>query len=56
MVDKIVQEKPSGKWVVTVKRANGDRTFKVNHVIFAAGLGAGKARVPEYPGMVRPCS
>ncbi|KAG9220500.1 hypothetical protein CCMSSC00406_0003956 [Pleurotus cornucopiae] len=51
LVDKIVEEKPSGKWVVTVKRANGDRTFKVNHVIFAAGLGAGKARVPEYPGM-----
>lgn len=52
-VEKVVQDKSSGKWMVTVRRANGDRTFKVNHVIFATGIGGGKGNVPVYPGMVR---
>ncbi|KAF4592656.1 FAD/NAD(P)-binding domain-containing protein [Pleurotus pulmonarius] len=49
--EKVVQDKSSGKWIVTVRRPNGDRTFKVNHVIFATGIGAGKGEVPVYPGM-----
>ncbi|KAG9224371.1 hypothetical protein PLEOSDRAFT_1065723 [Pleurotus ostreatus PC15] len=50
-VEKVVQDKSPGKWMVTVRRANGDRTFKANHVIFATGIGGGKGNLPVYPGM-----
>jgi cation diffusion facilitator CzcD-associated flavoprotein CzcO len=44
------------KWNVTVKRIDGsERVFKVNHLVFATGLGGGEPNMPSYPGMVSPC-
>lgn len=44
----------TGKWDVTVKRSDGtERLFHVDHLVFALGLGAGKPRIPEFPGRVR---
>ncbi|KAF5392789.1 hypothetical protein D9757_000854 [Collybiopsis confluens] len=39
-------------WVVTVRLSDGKhRVFnRVKHVVFATGLGAGKANMPTYPG------
>ncbi|KAL0956661.1 hypothetical protein HGRIS_002793 [Hohenbuehelia grisea] len=51
MVEKASQDK-AGKWDVTVKRQDGsERTFKVNHIIFATGIGNTDATIPQYPGM-----
>jgi hypothetical protein len=30
-----------------------DCRFKVKHVVFGTGLGAGEGKLPTYPGMVR---
>ncbi|KAG2078548.1 FAD/NAD(P)-binding domain-containing protein [Suillus decipiens] len=39
------------KWTVAVQRADGvERTFEVNHVVFALGFGSGMGRVPDIPG------
>ncbi|KAF8893477.1 hypothetical protein BD779DRAFT_1506493 [Infundibulicybe gibba] len=47
-----VKQGKSNKWDVTVRRGDGqERTFIVNHVIFACGLGSGEAIFPKYPGM-----
>ncbi|KAG9312805.1 FAD/NAD(P)-binding domain-containing protein [Chiua virens] len=42
----------SGKrWSVLVEREDGrKRTFKVDHVVFALGIGSGRARYPNIPG------
>jgi len=41
------------KWSVLVQRADGrERTFEVNHVVFALGFGSGVGRVPDIPGQV----
>ncbi|TFL05208.1 hypothetical protein BDV98DRAFT_542839 [Pterulicium gracile] len=42
----------SNKWHVVVQRKNGaKRTFSVNHLVFATGIGGGLMNMPEYPGM-----
>ncbi|KAG1751336.1 FAD/NAD(P)-binding domain-containing protein [Suillus paluster] len=39
------------KWSVAVQRADGrERTFEVNHVVFALGFGSGMAKTPDIPG------
>ncbi|OAX37347.1 FAD/NAD(P)-binding domain-containing protein, partial [Rhizopogon vinicolor AM-OR11-026] len=39
------------KWSVLVQRADGrERTFEVNHVVFALGLGSGVGKIPDIPG------
>ncbi|KAG1751337.1 uncharacterized protein EDB91DRAFT_1243608 [Suillus paluster] len=39
------------KWSVLVQRADGrERTFEVNHVVFALGFGSGTAKIPGIPG------
>ncbi|KAF8893478.1 hypothetical protein BD779DRAFT_1759690 [Infundibulicybe gibba] len=48
----VVSQGKDNKWTVAVKRGDGqERTFVVNHVIFACGLGSGEASFPKYPGM-----
>ncbi|TDL21200.1 FAD/NAD(P)-binding domain-containing protein [Rickenella mellea] len=56
-------DKPGkGAWTITIKRgdANGkgegdgegeERTFQVDHVVFAVGLGGGVPVMPRFPGM-----
>lgn len=52
---KAIREADTGKWIVTVKREDGtERLFRVDHVVFALGLGAGKPNIPQIPGQVRP--
>jgi hypothetical protein len=42
------------KWSVLVQRADGrERTFEVNHVVFALGFGGGTGKIPDIPGQVR---
>ncbi|KAF9237573.1 FAD/NAD(P)-binding domain-containing protein [Melanogaster broomeanus] len=45
----------SGKrWSVRVERGDGrKRTFKVNHVVLALGIGSGVPRIPDIPGQVQ---
>jgi len=40
----------TGKWVVTVKRGDSERVFRVDHLVFALGLGAGSPNIPKIPG------
>jgi cation diffusion facilitator CzcD-associated flavoprotein CzcO len=41
----------SKKWIVKVTRGDGrERTFKVNHVVFATGFGGGAINFPTFPG------
>lgn len=43
----------SGKWLVTVKRGDGsERIFRVDHLVFALGLGGGSPNIPDIPGRV----
>ncbi|KAI0074817.1 FAD/NAD(P)-binding domain-containing protein [Panus rudis PR-1116 ss-1] len=40
-----------GKWVVTVRKGDGsERVFRVDHLVFAMGLGAGLPNIPDIPG------
>lgn len=42
------------KWNVCICRGDGSqRTFTVNHVVFATGFGLEESVSPTYPGMVR---
>ncbi|TFK48083.1 FAD/NAD(P)-binding domain-containing protein [Heliocybe sulcata] len=52
-VVKTEQDDVTKKWTVIIRRGeNGpERTFKVDHLIFALGFGAGLPRMPKYPGM-----
>ncbi|KII91612.1 hypothetical protein PLICRDRAFT_38413 [Plicaturopsis crispa FD-325 SS-3] len=51
-VTHATQDASTKKWTVTVERAGGKtRTLVVNHLVFAAGIGGGMPRLPEYPGM-----
>ncbi|KAJ6605473.1 hypothetical protein DFH09DRAFT_1242201 [Mycena vulgaris] len=43
----------SGAWNVVVHRSGKERAFKVRHLIFATGIGAGEGSIPSYPGMDR---
>ncbi|KAJ7761821.1 hypothetical protein B0H16DRAFT_539958 [Mycena metata] len=49
----VVSARPgtSSGWDVVVKHAGKERTFKVKHVVFATGIGAGEGKLPSYPGM-----
>ncbi|KAI0344345.1 FAD/NAD-P-binding domain-containing protein [Trametopsis cervina] len=50
---KVIDAKqgPDGKWSVTVQRGDKNRVLKVNHVIFALGVGGGTPKMPNIPGM-----
>jgi cation diffusion facilitator CzcD-associated flavoprotein CzcO len=42
------------KWTVVIKRADGkERTFHVDHVVYAIGLAGGVPNMPDIPGAVR---
>jgi cation diffusion facilitator CzcD-associated flavoprotein CzcO len=42
------------KWTVVIKRADGnERTFHVDHVVYAIGFAGGVPNMPDVPGMVR---
>ncbi|KAJ7748281.1 hypothetical protein DFH07DRAFT_830240 [Mycena maculata] len=43
----------SGTWDVVVDHTGKERIFKVKHLIFATGYGAGEGKLPSYPGMDR---
>ncbi|KAJ7137003.1 hypothetical protein C8R44DRAFT_768224 [Mycena epipterygia] len=43
----------AGTWDVVVDRAGKERIFKVKHLVFAVGLGAGQGNFPTFPGMDR---
>jgi cation diffusion facilitator CzcD-associated flavoprotein CzcO len=48
------QDPVSKKWFVLVRREdNSERTFTVNHLVFATGIGGGRPKIPSYPGSVR---
>ncbi|KAL4245311.1 FAD/NAD(P)-binding domain-containing protein [Abortiporus biennis] len=45
------RDEANGKWVVTVKRGGGtERVFRVDHLVFCLGLGAGSPNIPNIPG------
>ncbi|KAH8091396.1 hypothetical protein BXZ70DRAFT_1041311 [Cristinia sonorae] len=45
------RDEATNKWVVTVKKEDGsERILRVDHVVFALGLGAGSINVPNIPG------
>ncbi|TFK48074.1 FAD/NAD(P)-binding domain-containing protein [Heliocybe sulcata] len=52
-ITKINQDDKTKKWTVVVQRGeNGpERTFTVEHLVFALGFGGGEPRRPKYPGM-----
>jgi len=52
-VVRAVQDDMTKRWTVTIERGEvrSERTFKVDHLIFALGFGGGLPRMPEYPGM-----
>ena len=53
-VTKAKRDEASGKWAVTVKKADGsERVFNVDHLVFAIGLGGGIPNIPDIPGRVR---
>ncbi|KAJ7887426.1 hypothetical protein B0H13DRAFT_2534157 [Mycena leptocephala] len=41
----------AGTWDVVVALSHAERRFRVKHVVFATGLGAGEGNLPSYPGM-----
>ncbi|KAF7798202.1 hypothetical protein EIP86_009419 [Pleurotus ostreatoroseus] len=50
-VTKAKRDEASGKWAVTVKKADGsERVFNVDHLVFAIGLGGGIPNIPDIPG------
>ncbi|KAI0344328.1 FAD/NAD(P)-binding domain-containing protein [Trametopsis cervina] len=50
-VTKASKSAETGKWDVTVKRADGtERIFHVDHVVFALGLGSGRPNMPTIAG------
>ena len=56
-VAKAVQDPETLKWTVSIEPVDGDeskrRTFVVNHIVFAVGIGGGTPKATEYPGLVR---
>ncbi|KAI0041063.1 FAD/NAD(P)-binding domain-containing protein [Auriscalpium vulgare] len=45
------QDPKTQQWALEIKRGDGaKRTFVVNHLIFAVGLGGGVMNMPSYPG------
>lgn len=52
-VEHCSYDEKTKKWAVDVTKPDGSkRTFHVNHVIMAPGIGAGSVNMPKYPGMV----
>ncbi|THH27067.1 hypothetical protein EUX98_g7120 [Antrodiella citrinella] len=46
-----VRDDATNKWVVTVKKEDGsERVLRVDHLVFALGLGAGSINIPDIPG------
>ena len=51
-VSKATRNNDTGKWSVSVTRADGsERTLHVDHFVFATGW-IGDPRIPEFPGKV----
>ena len=45
------RDEATNKWVVNVQKADGsERVFRVDHLVFALGLGAGTINIPDIPG------
>jgi hypothetical protein len=52
-VTRASQDPESKKWTVEIERSNAERrSFVVNHLVFAVGLGGGTHYVPQIPGAV----
>ncbi|KAH8999821.1 FAD/NAD-P-binding domain-containing protein [Lactarius hatsudake] len=50
-VTRASQDPETKKWTVEIERENSaPRTFVVNHLVFAVGLGGGVHNVPQFPG------
>ncbi|KAG1721001.1 hypothetical protein EDB19DRAFT_2044478 [Suillus lakei] len=50
-VTSVIPGTKGKKWTVIVQRADGkERTFEVNHVVFALNFGSGMGRIPDIPG------
>ncbi|THH17517.1 hypothetical protein EUX98_g9112 [Antrodiella citrinella] len=48
-----VRDDATNKWVVTVQKEDGsERVLRVDHLVFALGLGAGSINIPDIPGKV----
>ena len=52
------RDEAANKWVVSVKKGGGsERVLRVDHLVFALGLGAGEINIPNIPGRVSvPCN
>ncbi|KAI0298791.1 FAD/NAD(P)-binding domain-containing protein [Multifurca ochricompacta] len=51
-VTRASQDPETKKWTVEIERANaGTRTFVVNHLVFAVGIGGGTHNMPKFPGV-----
>ena len=47
------QDALTHKWTITIKRDDAsERTFVVNHLVFAVGIGGGVMSMPQVPGIV----
>jgi cation diffusion facilitator CzcD-associated flavoprotein CzcO len=52
-VTRASQDPETKKWTVEIERTNsGSRTFVVNHLVFAVGIGGGTHNMPQLPGAV----
>jgi cation diffusion facilitator CzcD-associated flavoprotein CzcO len=52
-VTKATQDPETKKWTVEIERTNaGSRSFVVNHLVFAVGIGGGTHNIPKIPGAV----
>ncbi|KAH9970112.1 FAD/NAD(P)-binding domain-containing protein [Lactifluus volemus] len=50
-VTRASQDPETKKWTVEIERTNsGSRTFVVNHLVFAVGIGGGTHNMPQLPG------
>ena len=48
-----IKQLENNKWHVKVRRGDGsERSFTVDHVVFALGVGAGKPNIPIFKGRV----
>ncbi|KAI0688446.1 FAD/NAD-P-binding domain-containing protein [Cytidiella melzeri] len=44
------KQEADGKWAVTVDRGDTSRVVRVDHVVFAIGVGGGTPNMPDIPG------
>jgi hypothetical protein len=53
-VTRASQDPETKKWTVVIERENAkQRTFTVNHLVFAMGIAGGTCKMPQIPGAVR---